>query len=408
MPSFKIFMFYGGHGLHGRSTDQGSFLMIPEDERYDLRALRVRDARHPGGPREHRRPRPTATTSRCRCTARPPRSCAPTPSWSRRTARSPGSRPTAPPRPPHSEGLAITIASYLAHETELPNINLLHLTSRKAIEAAMMMQATFPHIDFRREVTVGHLLADFHTAANLGGKVNPPLRSARGRRGALGARARRRRRLGGLRPRLLQRRDQVRRPARRRVPRQVRLRRRRVPAGRHGQRGPQARPVLQPDRRAGHAPTRPAATAWRTKGALAVGLRRRLRAGRRPAPTGSCGPRSRCRRQEYTPFEGFEHDRRGSPTRSCAASQVLADGAIVGEPVGRFVPPVRARTPSAAEPVSAAQARASVSRAPRTTARSIRRPLLVEGDRPRRRPRSARARRAPRPPAPPRSASAPR
>jgi len=40
----------------------------------------------------------------------------------------------------------------------------------------MMMQETFPHINFRREVTVGHLLADFNTA-NLGGKVNPPLRS---------------------------------------------------------------------------------------------------------------------------------------------------------------------------------------------------------------------------------------
>jgi allantoinase len=78
-------------------------------------------------------------------------------------------------RPPHSEGLAITIASYLAHETELTNINLLHLTSRKAIEAAMLMQQAFPHINFRREVTVGHLLADCHTA-NLGGKVNPPLR----------------------------------------------------------------------------------------------------------------------------------------------------------------------------------------------------------------------------------------
>jgi allantoinase len=40
----------------------------------------------------------------------------------------------------------------------------------------MLMQQTFPHINFRREVTVGHLLADFHTAG-LGGKVNPPLRS---------------------------------------------------------------------------------------------------------------------------------------------------------------------------------------------------------------------------------------
>ncbi|MEU9956424.1 dihydroorotase family protein [Streptomyces sp. NPDC050982] len=33
-----------------------------------------------------------------------------------------------------------------------------------------------PHIDFRRELTVGHLLADITTAHGLGGKVNPPLR----------------------------------------------------------------------------------------------------------------------------------------------------------------------------------------------------------------------------------------
>jgi allantoinase len=81
-------------------------------------------------------------------------------------------------RPPHSEGLAVTIASYLAHETGLPSINLLHLSSAKAMEAALTMARAFPHIDFRREVTIGHLLADFHTASGLGGKVNPPLRSA--------------------------------------------------------------------------------------------------------------------------------------------------------------------------------------------------------------------------------------
>jgi allantoinase len=31
-------------------------------------------------------------------------------------------------------------------------------------------------VDFRREVTIGHLLADIDTAHGLGGKVNPPLR----------------------------------------------------------------------------------------------------------------------------------------------------------------------------------------------------------------------------------------
>jgi allantoinase len=79
-------------------------------------------------------------------------------------------------RPPHSEGLAVTIASFLADETGLPNINLLHLSSRKALKAAMLMAKTFPHVDFRREVTIGHLLADVDTAHGLGGKVNPPIR----------------------------------------------------------------------------------------------------------------------------------------------------------------------------------------------------------------------------------------
>jgi allantoinase len=58
----------------------------------------------------------------------------------------------------------------------LPTINLLHLSSAKAIEAALAMARTFPHVDFRREVTVGHLTATYDTAAGLGGKVNPPLR----------------------------------------------------------------------------------------------------------------------------------------------------------------------------------------------------------------------------------------
>ncbi len=35
IPSFKIFMFYGSHGLHGRSQAQGQFLMLPEGESYD-------------------------------------------------------------------------------------------------------------------------------------------------------------------------------------------------------------------------------------------------------------------------------------------------------------------------------------------------------------------------------------
>ncbi|MRJ77998.1 amidohydrolase family protein [Aeromicrobium sp. SMF47] len=175
VPSFKVFMFYGSHGLHGRSSDQGSFLMLPEDESYDIAHFEfimrgLQKAREDGrfaADRDH-----ISLSLHCE-TAEIMRAYT---KLVEADGTLSGLEAYSASRPPHSEGLAITIASYLAHETELPNINLLHLTSRKAIEAAMMMQATFPHIDFRREVTVGHLLADFNTA-NLGGKVNPPLRS---------------------------------------------------------------------------------------------------------------------------------------------------------------------------------------------------------------------------------------
>src|SRR5262252_9301447 len=36
VTSFKIFMFYGGYGLHGRSAGQNDFLMIGPEERYDI------------------------------------------------------------------------------------------------------------------------------------------------------------------------------------------------------------------------------------------------------------------------------------------------------------------------------------------------------------------------------------
>jgi allantoinase len=79
-------------------------------------------------------------------------------------------------RPPHSEGLAVFIASYLADETALPNINLLHLSSKRALNAALQMQHLFPHIDFRREATIGHLMLDTASKAGVLAKVNPPIR----------------------------------------------------------------------------------------------------------------------------------------------------------------------------------------------------------------------------------------
>lgn len=171
--SFKIFMFYGGYGLHGRSSTQQQFLMIGEDERYDIahfefimRKLSAIMADRPAD-REH-----LSVSLHCELADI-------LDAYTRMVERDGtlvGLRAYHAARPPHAEGLAITIASYLAHETECPNINLLHLSSRKAVEAALMMARTFPHVDFRREVTIGHLLLDVDAATGVQAKVNPPIR----------------------------------------------------------------------------------------------------------------------------------------------------------------------------------------------------------------------------------------
>ena len=171
--SFKVFMFYGSHGLHGRSSSQNEFLMIPEGERYDIAHFEfvmraIQDART-------KMPEIADTISlSMHCETAEIMTA-----YTKMVEESGRPRDLEAyhlSRPPHSEGLAIAIASYLAHETELPNINLLHLTSFKAIDSAMKMSKAFPHVNFRREVTIGHLLADIKNSRGIGGKVNPPLR----------------------------------------------------------------------------------------------------------------------------------------------------------------------------------------------------------------------------------------
>lgn len=172
VASFKIFMFYGQHGLHGRSDDQASFLMIPDGERYDLahfefvmRGVEAARQRFPDHAEQISLSLHCETAEIMRAYTEMVQS----------EGELSGLEAYSASRPPHSEGLAVTIASYLAHETGLANINLLHLSSAKAMEAAMLMAETFPHVDFRREVTIGHLTRDV-TCGHIGAKVNPPIR----------------------------------------------------------------------------------------------------------------------------------------------------------------------------------------------------------------------------------------
>ncbi len=176
VSSFKIFMFYGGYGLHGKTDGnaQKEFLMIGEDESYDIahfefimRSAQKLMQKYPDVADQ------ISVSLHCEM--------ADILNAYTKMVRSEGKltglRAYSAARPPHSEGLAIWIASYLAYETDCVNINLLHLSSKKAVEAAMMMQTVFPHINFRREVTIGHLMMDYDTPAGCHAKVNPPIRS---------------------------------------------------------------------------------------------------------------------------------------------------------------------------------------------------------------------------------------
>jgi allantoinase len=173
VASFKIFMFYGSHGLHGASDAQREFLMIGKDERYDYAHFEF-IMRGVQKARELLPAKAAQISLSLHCETAEIMTA-----YTRIVEKDKSLKGLAAysaSRPQHSEGLAVFIASYLANETALPNINLLHLSSRKAVQAALMMAETFPHIDFRREVTIGHLMLDIGSQAAELAKVNPPIR----------------------------------------------------------------------------------------------------------------------------------------------------------------------------------------------------------------------------------------
>ena len=174
VTSYKVFMFYGGHGLHGKSDDQSSFLMTPPGERYDyahfefiMRGLQAARERYPD----------IAEFLSLSLHCETAEIMTAYTEMVEQDGDLEGLAAYSAARPPHSEGLAITIAAYLAHVTGLTNVNLLHLSSATAIAAALLMAVTYPHIDFRRQVTIGHLLTDIEKPIGIYGKVKPPYRS---------------------------------------------------------------------------------------------------------------------------------------------------------------------------------------------------------------------------------------
>jgi allantoinase len=173
--SFKIFMFYGGHGLHGQADPdtQRKFLMLGPDDSYDLAHFEF--IMRAAARLQQRRPELADRISvSLHCEMADILSAYTT--LVQRDPQLSGLRAYSAARPPQAEGLAVWVAAYLAHETRCRNINLLHLSSRTALEAALGARRAFPELDVRREVTVGHLLLDCDAPTGVLAKVNPPIR----------------------------------------------------------------------------------------------------------------------------------------------------------------------------------------------------------------------------------------
>jgi dihydropyrimidinase/allantoinase len=79
-------------------------------------------------------------------------------------------------RPPLTERLAIAEAGVLAADTSCP-INLLHLSSADALDAAVGFAREHRGLDVRLETTLHHLALSHETYNDQRGKVNPPIRT---------------------------------------------------------------------------------------------------------------------------------------------------------------------------------------------------------------------------------------
>jgi allantoinase len=179
-PNFgEVFMFYGLHGLHGRSDSQSKWLMLKEGDHYDLahfdficrEAARLQ-RKYPELAKYIQVSWHCETPEILRAYEPKIRSAV----MSGTTKLTPLQAYSAA-RPPHSEAIAINIVGSMAHAAGLQQVNVLHITSREALDAAVTMRKAYPDVEFGFEVTAGHLLLDNEMDCGVWGKVNPPLRS---------------------------------------------------------------------------------------------------------------------------------------------------------------------------------------------------------------------------------------
>ena len=166
VASFKFYMFYIGLNLAADSTAASAYTMA---EQYDLGHL-YRLMEGVAACARDRRDGRVSLSVHCE-TADIIRTCV-------EEQRATGANDLAGwsrARPPFSEAMAIAQATLLAARVGCP-LNILHISSAEALDAARLAAQRYPALDLRLETTLHHLALTYDTAGDTHGKVNPPIR----------------------------------------------------------------------------------------------------------------------------------------------------------------------------------------------------------------------------------------
>jgi len=169
VASFKYYMFYKGLDLSGGSRDAAGYTM---SENYDLGHLfeimeqvaKVQDTRTDGAR--------VSLSIHCE----QPELIRVFTERVREEGVLEGLEAYSAARPTLTEHLAVAEVAVLAGHTRCP-INLLHLSSEEALEAALELRRQHPGLDTRLETTLHHLALTYESYNDQRGKVNPPIRA---------------------------------------------------------------------------------------------------------------------------------------------------------------------------------------------------------------------------------------
>jgi allantoinase len=174
-PNFgELFMFYGSHGLHGRADNQRQWLMLGEEDEYNLAHFDQICRRAAQLQRDYPALAPYIQVS-FHCET--PELLRAYEKKVRDAGEVTGLAAWHTARPAHSEAIAIAQVGAMAHAAGLQQVNILHITSRQAMDAALTARAAWPDVHFGLEVAAAHLLLDITAECGVWGKVNPPIRT---------------------------------------------------------------------------------------------------------------------------------------------------------------------------------------------------------------------------------------